>query len=84
MLERVERSRPALNAFITVTAESARAEARQAASEIAAGQDRRPLHGVPVAVKDLIATQGTRTTRAALVSQATRVPTRYRSIRPPS
>lgn len=67
MLERVERSRPALNAFITVTAESARAEARQAASEIAAGQDRGPLHGVPVAVKDLIATQGTRTTAGSKI-----------------
>ena len=67
VLERVERSRPALNAFITVTAESARAEARQAASEIAAGQDRGPLHGVPVAVKDLIATQGTRTTAGSKI-----------------
>ena len=67
VLERVERSQQVLNAFITVTAESARAEARQAAQEIAGGTRRGPLHGVAVAVKDLIATQGIRTTAGSKI-----------------
>ncbi len=66
-LERVERSQQLLNAFITVTGETARAEARQAAQEMAAGTRRGPLHGVAVAVKDLIATQGTRTTAGSKI-----------------
>ena len=66
-LASVERSQPALNAFITITADGAREEARQAEREIAAGQRRSPLHGVPVAVKDLIATQGVRTTAGSRI-----------------
>ena len=66
-LAAIERSQPALNAFITVTAETARAEARQAEAELAAGARRGPLHGVRVAIKDLIATQGTRTTAGSRI-----------------
>jgi aspartyl-tRNA(Asn)/glutamyl-tRNA(Gln) amidotransferase subunit A len=66
-LERVERSQQALNAFITVTAETARAEAHQADQELKAGASRGPLHGVAVAIKDLIATQGTRTTAGSKI-----------------
>ncbi|HEV2357009.1 MAG TPA: amidase [bacterium] len=61
LLDRIERWRP-LNAFITVTANAARAQAEEAAREIAAGRYRGPLHGVPVSLKDLIETRGIRTT----------------------
>lgn len=61
-LDRIERIGPSLGAFITVTAESAMAAARSAETEIAAGRWRGPLHGVPVALKDLIDTAGVRTT----------------------
>jgi Asp-tRNA(Asn)/Glu-tRNA(Gln) amidotransferase A subunit family amidase len=63
--ERIERLNPALNAFITVMAESALAEARRAEAEILRGEWRGALHGVPVALKDLIDTAGVRTTAAS-------------------
>jgi len=52
-LERIETTEPKLNAYVRVLAEEARAAARQAEQEIAAGDWRGPLHGVPVALKDL-------------------------------
>ncbi len=61
-LGRIEKLNPALNAFITVMAESALAEARKAEAEILRGEWRGALHGVPVALKDLIDTAGVRTT----------------------
>ncbi len=61
-LARIEKLNPRLNAFITVTAESARAQARQAEAEIQRGDWRGPLHGIPLALKDLIDTAGVRTT----------------------
>jgi aspartyl-tRNA(Asn)/glutamyl-tRNA(Gln) amidotransferase subunit A len=64
-LERIEKLNPALNAFITVSAESALAEARTAEIELTRGDWRGPLHGIPVALKDLIDTAGTRTTAAS-------------------
>ena len=64
-LGRIDRLNPSLNAFITVTAESALAEARRAEGEILRGEWRGPLHGVPVALKDLIDTAGVRTTAAS-------------------
>src|SRR5258708_25788399 len=64
-LERIEKLNPALNAFITVTGDSALAEARRAEPEIGRGEWRGPLHGIPVALKDLIDTAGTRTTAAS-------------------
>jgi aspartyl-tRNA(Asn)/glutamyl-tRNA(Gln) amidotransferase subunit A len=73
-LERIEKLNPALNAFITVTAESALAEARMAEIEISRGEWRGLLHGIPVALKDLIDTAGTRTTAASALFQD-RVPT---------
>ncbi len=66
-LERIEQLNPALNAFITVMAESALAEARVAEQEILRGEWRGPLHGIPVGLKDLIDTAGTRTTAASAV-----------------
>ncbi|MFD0392302.1 amidase family protein [Streptomyces nogalater] len=45
---------PHLQAYVTVDAEHTRRAAREAESEIAAGRHRGPLHGVPMALKDLI------------------------------
>src|SRR6202161_2794894 len=64
-LERIEKLNPALNAFITVMAESALAEARRAETEIGRGEWRGALHGIPVALKDLIDTAGVLTTAAS-------------------
>ena len=64
-LARIEKQNPRLNAFITVTAESARAQACTAETEIRRGDWRGPLHGVPLALKDLIDTAGVRTTAAS-------------------
>jgi aspartyl-tRNA(Asn)/glutamyl-tRNA(Gln) amidotransferase subunit A len=64
-LERMEKLNPVLNAFITVMAESALADARRAEGEISRGEWRGALHGVPVALKDLIDTAGVRTTAAS-------------------
>jgi len=72
-LRRVERLNPHLNAFITVTAESAMKEARLAEKEIAAGRWRGPLHGIPIALKDLFDTAGVRTS-AGSAQYADRVP----------
>ena len=61
-LARIEQVDPELKSYITVTAERARTEARQAEAEIGAGNYRGPLHGVPVAVKDQFCTDGVLTT----------------------
>jgi aspartyl-tRNA(Asn)/glutamyl-tRNA(Gln) amidotransferase subunit A len=53
-LDRIDRHDPTLNAFIRLDAEGARAAAREAEREIAAGQWRGPLHGVPIGIKDII------------------------------
>ena len=64
-LARIEKLNPALNAFITVTADFALAQARKAEKEIQQGKWRGPLHGIPIALKDIIDTAGTRTTAAS-------------------
>ena len=61
-LARIEALDASLRAFITVSAESALREARLAEEEIAAGNYRGPLHGIPFGAKDLIDTAGIRTT----------------------
>jgi len=60
-LARIEEQNALLNAYVTVTAEAARAEAKAAEAEIAHGTYRGPLHGIPIALKDLYATKGVRT-----------------------
>ena len=64
-LSRIEKFNPSLNAFVTVTAESAMQEARAAEAEIQRGHWRGPLHGIPIGLKDLIDTAGVRTTAAS-------------------
>lgn len=64
-LARIEAQNPRLNAFITVTADQALVQAHRLESELARGQWRGPLHGIPLALKDNIDTAGIRTTAAA-------------------
>jgi aspartyl-tRNA(Asn)/glutamyl-tRNA(Gln) amidotransferase subunit A len=64
-LERIEQLNPALNAFITVTAETALEQARLAEEQILRGDWRGPLHGIPIGLKDLIDTAGIPTTAAS-------------------
>lgn len=61
-LDRIERTDDRLNSFITLLADEALAEARNAESAILAGDYRGPLHGIPIALKDLYYTEGIRTT----------------------
>lgn len=61
-LARIDRLNPTVNAFITVTAEQATADAQRAEAEIMKGKWRGPLHGIPVGLKDLFDTAGVRTT----------------------
>ena len=65
LLARVDRQQNSLNSFITVTRETALREATVAEAELKAGNPRGPLHGIPLAYKDLLATAGIRTTFAS-------------------
>lgn len=58
LLARIEACEPTLHSFVTRMADAARVDAQRADTEIAAGKARGPLHGVPVAVKDLLWTAG--------------------------
>lgn len=62
ILDRIETLDGSLHAYITVMAESALRQAREAEVEIAAGRYRGPLHGIPIAHKDIVWTRGVRTT----------------------
>jgi len=66
-LAKIEKLNPALNAFITVTADAAVAQARAAEAEIQREDWRGPLHGIPLGLKDIIDTAGIRTTAASAV-----------------
>lgn len=65
-LDQIERLNPTLNAIVTLTAESAMAEAASADKKIAANESVGVLHGLPVAHKDLFLTKGVRTTFGSL------------------
>jgi aspartyl-tRNA(Asn)/glutamyl-tRNA(Gln) amidotransferase subunit A len=66
-LARIEGLNPGLNSFITITADRARRRARAAEREIARGQWRGPLHGIPISLKDNIWTRGVRTTAGSKI-----------------
>ncbi len=66
-LERIERREGRINAFITVMGEEAMSVARGAESEIAGGSYRGPLHGIPVALKDIFGLAGARMTAGSRI-----------------
>ena len=68
-LEQIAGRDPAINAFISVLGDEALAQARQLDRELASGDDRGPLHGVPISLKDIIDLRGARTTAASRVRQ---------------
>jgi aspartyl-tRNA(Asn)/glutamyl-tRNA(Gln) amidotransferase subunit A len=68
-LDRIQALNPALNAFITVTADSAMQQARESEAELREGKWRGPLHGIPIGLKDLIDTADVRTTAASALYQ---------------
>ncbi len=61
-LARIEETNPAINAIVTVVPERAMDEAREADERLARGEAAGPLHGLPIAIKDLVQTAGIRTT----------------------
>ncbi|MCA1737677.1 MAG: amidase, partial [Actinobacteria bacterium] len=61
-LDRIERTNPQVNAIVTLTPEKAMQEARTVDERLARGKEVGPLHGLPVAHKDLVPTRGIRTT----------------------
>lgn len=65
-LDRIASVEPRLNCFITLTAEAALDRAREADAEIQSGIYRGPLHGIPIALKDLYETRGVKTTAGSL------------------
>jgi Asp-tRNA(Asn)/Glu-tRNA(Gln) amidotransferase A subunit family amidase len=66
-LARIERINPQINAYCTVTADQARAAAREAEAAVQAGERLGPLHGVPFSLKDLTPTRGIRTTMGSKI-----------------
>jgi aspartyl-tRNA(Asn)/glutamyl-tRNA(Gln) amidotransferase subunit A len=66
-LSRIDRWNPAVDAFITVLADSARRKARAAEREIRRGDYRGPLHGIPISLKDNFCTRGILTTAGSKI-----------------
>ncbi len=66
-LDRIARYDAQLNTFIAVTADLARAQARQADAEMASGRRRSALHGIPIGLKDLFDVRGVRTTAGSRI-----------------
>src|SRR5215471_6016258 len=73
MLARIEQLNPKLNAYLTVIADLALVQAKEAESELFAPRgrkghrDRGPLHGIPISLKDNIYTEGVRTTAGSKI-----------------
>jgi len=72
-LDRITEINPLINAYITVTADRALDQAKQAEAEIIGGNYKGPLHGIPIGLKDLFDTKGIRTTAGSRI-MAERVP----------
>jgi amidase len=70
ILERVDRLDPKLKSYATLTGERALADAAARDAETAAGTSRGPLHGVPIAVKDLCNTEGVATAAGMAIHRA--------------
>jgi amidase len=70
MLDRIGKIDPRLKAYATVTAERALADAKARDAETASGRSRGPLHGVPIAVKDLCNTEGVATAAGMAIHRA--------------
>ncbi|HVB65140.1 MAG TPA: amidase [Nitrolancea sp.] len=68
MLNRISRHNDTMHAYITLTGDTAKEQARTAEHEIATGNYRGPLHGVTISLKDNIATRGIRTSCASMVA----------------
>lgn len=67
LLERAAHLQPAINAYITITADAAMAQAKHMEKEIARGRYRGVLHGIPISLKDLFYTRGIRTTAGSKI-----------------
>jgi aspartyl-tRNA(Asn)/glutamyl-tRNA(Gln) amidotransferase subunit A len=68
-IERTAVTEPKLNAWITQLPDQARAAAKRAEADIAAGNYKGPLHGIPVGLKDLFWTKGVRTTSGSAITK---------------
>jgi aspartyl-tRNA(Asn)/glutamyl-tRNA(Gln) amidotransferase subunit A len=66
-LQRIAELNPTLNAMLTVIEDGAREQAKAADKELSRGADRGPLHGIPIAVKDVFETRGVRTTCGSVI-----------------
>jgi aspartyl-tRNA(Asn)/glutamyl-tRNA(Gln) amidotransferase subunit A len=66
-LDRIQLLEPRLNSFITLMTDSALEQAHQAETELKAGKDRGPLHGIPVVIKDLFPVQDAPTTAGSRI-----------------
>ena len=66
-LNQIQEHEPILNAFITVMAEEAMEQAKLLEKEIEQNQYRGPLHGIPIAVKDILQTKGVKTTNGSKI-----------------
>ena len=68
VLARIERHNEEMRAYITITRDVALEQARQAEHELRDGNRRTPMHGIPIALKDNVATAGIRTSCASMVN----------------